>query len=150
MTSFDRSLPMILHRALDLVMPEYRELFSRFGLTEQQWRVMRVLWTSKKVTSADLSARTLLPAPSLVGIIDRLERKGFVSRVRSVEDRRVVYVIATAKGRALEEDVTPLVSEIDARMRGSVSSEQWTQMEKTLEAISKSMTSPIADRAGSG
>ena len=139
---------MILHRTLDGVMPEYRELFARFGLTEQQWRVMRMLWTWKKITSADLSARTLLPAPSLVGIIDRLEKKGFVSRMRSVEDRRVVYVIATAGGRALEESVTPLVTKIDARLRASVSTKQWQQMEETLEAIAASMGQPPAKRTG--
>ena len=141
---------MILHRALDGVMPEYRELFARFGLTEQQWRIMRVLWTSKRVTSAELSARTLLPAPSLVGIIDRLEKKGFVSRIRSVKDRRVVYVIATTSGRALEEEVTPLVAEIDAQLRRSVTAQQWRKMEETLEAIARGM-SKLADRqAGSG
>ena len=86
--SFDQSLPMILHRTLDAVMPDYRELFARYNLTEQQWRVLRVLWSSKKVTSVELSNRTLIPAPSLVGVRDRLEKKGLVTRVRSEEDRR--------------------------------------------------------------
>ncbi len=138
---------MMLHRALDAVMPDYRELFSRFGLTEQQWRVMRVLWTSKKITSADLSSRTLLPAPSLVGIIDRLEKKGFVSRVRSVEDRRVVFVIATAEGRALEQDMTPLVAEIDTRLRASVSTEDWAHMEQTLIRIATVRDAPVDQQA---
>ena len=61
---FDNSLPMILHCTLDAAMPDYRELFARYNLTEQQWRV---LWSSKKVTSVELSSRTLIPAPSLVG-----------------------------------------------------------------------------------
>ena len=111
--SFDNSLPMILHRTLDATMPDYRELFARYNLTEQQWRVLRVLWSSKKVTSVELSNRTLIPAPSLVGVIDRLTRKELVTRVRSVEDRRAVFVIATAKGQALEEEVSPQVSQID-------------------------------------
>ncbi len=149
MTSFDRSLPMILHRTLDAVMPEYRELFARFDLTEQQWRIMRVLWTSKKVTSATLSSKTLLPAPSLVGIVDRLEKKGFVSRVRSVEDRRVVFIIATAEGRALEQEVTPLVAEIDARLRASVSAKDWTRMEQTLTQIATAVDAP-ADQQANG
>ena len=147
MTSFDHSLPMILHRTLDAIMPEYRELFARFGLTEQQWRVMRVLWTSKKVTSAELSSRTLLPAPSLVGIIDRLEKKSLVSRLRSVEDRRVVYVVATAEGRALEKQVTPLVAEVDARLRASVSGDDWAQMERTLATIARAASAPAKQRA---
>ena len=58
MDSFDRSLPMTLNRALDAVMPPYRELFSRYGLTEQQWRILRVLWTNDEITSVDLSNNT--------------------------------------------------------------------------------------------
>ena len=135
-TSFDNSLPMILNRALDATMPDYRELFARFELTEQQWRVLRVLWSAGKVTSVELSTRTLLPAPSLVGILDRLEKKGLVSRVRSVEDRRAIFVIATAKGRALEAKVTPLVSEIDQELRARVTPEEWQMMERVLQKIS--------------
>ena len=67
MTSFDESLPMLLNRTLDGVLPAFRELFARYNVTEQQWRVLRVLWSAPKVTSAEISARTLLPAPSLVG-----------------------------------------------------------------------------------
>jgi homoprotocatechuate degradation regulator HpaR len=130
---------MILHRALDGIMPGYRDLFARYNLTEQQWRVMRVLWSEKKVTSAELSARTLLPAPSLVGIVDRLEKKHLVSRLRSVEDRRAVYILATDKGRALEAEVTPKVSEIDQRLRASVTQREWAAMEQTLDKISKKL-----------
>lgn len=136
MSGFDNSLPMILNRALDQIMPAYRNLFAQFDLTEQQWRVLRVLWTSKKVTSVELSNRTLLPAPSLVGIIDRLEKKSLVSRIRSLEDRRVVYVTATQKGRALEKEVAPRAEAIDQRLRVSVSPQDWARMQETLEKIS--------------
>ena len=134
--SFDQSLPMILHRTLDAVMPDYRELFARYNLTEQQWRVLRVLWSSKKVTSVELSNRTLIPAPSLVGVLDRLEKKGLVTRVRSEEDRRAVFVVATAQGQALEEEVSPQVAEIDRQLRASVTAEEWRMMEQVLEKIS--------------
>jgi DNA-binding MarR family transcriptional regulator len=49
---------------------------------------------------------TLLPAPSLVGILDRLEKKRLIGRLRSVKDRRHVHIIPKqagphiAKGRA--------------------------------------------------
>ncbi|MCJ8310034.1 MAG: MarR family transcriptional regulator [Rhizobiaceae bacterium] len=134
--SFDQSLPMILHRTLDAVMPDYRELFARYNLTEQQWRVLRVLWSSKKVTSVELSNRTLIPAPSLVGVLDRLEKKDLVTRVRSVEDRRAVFVVATAQGQALDEEVSPQVAEIDRQLRASVTAEEWRMMEQVLEKIS--------------
>ncbi|MGI9364520.1 MAG: MarR family winged helix-turn-helix transcriptional regulator [Rhizobiaceae bacterium] len=121
-------------------MPAYRALFARFDLTEQQWRVMRVLWSSQPVTSAELSVRTLLPAPSLVGIIDRLERKGLVSRLRSTSDRRVVDIVTTREGQKLETKVTPLVAQIDQELRSSVTPQEWASMEKTLQKITNQMT----------
>lgn len=138
MPDFDRSLPMLLNHALDAIMPAYRELFARFDLTDQQWRVLRVLWSSGKVTSVQLSQRTLLVAPSLVRILDRMEKKGLVSRVRSTSDRRVVYVVATAAGRALEAKVTPDVDIIQARTRAALSEKEWSQLENTLEKIRRS------------
>jgi len=122
-----------------LVMPVYRDLFSRYDVTEQQWRVLRVIWTSKNVTSSELSERTLLSTPSLVSIIDRLEKKGLVNRVRSVEDRRQIYVIATANGRALQEEVTPQVAEIQDRILKTVTSEEWQQLQNILGKISNGM-----------
>ena len=149
MPTFDDSLPMILYRALDAVMPAYRELFARHGLTEQQWRVLRVIWTSDNVTSSKLSERTLLSPPSLVNIIDRLENKGIVARIRSVEDRREVYVVATAKGRELQKVVTPQVAAIHECLRSSVSNEEWAQMQATLTKISATIgTSDKSAAAG--
>ena len=112
MAEFDHALPMILYRTLDAVMPVYRDLFARYDVTEQQWRVLRVIWMEGRTTAAELSERTLLSPPSLVGIIDRLEKKGLVSRIRSVSDRREIHVTATARGRVLQEEVIPQVEKI--------------------------------------
>ena len=150
MTPFDQSLPMILHRTLDLVMPRYRELFTKYDLTEQQWRVLRVLWATQRVTVANLSSRTLLPAPSLVGIIDRLEKKGLVTRLRSVEDRRVVFVVATAQGRSLGKEVAPQVDAINDTLRKSVTASEWQAMETTLAKISRTPDYCKAEKAGNG
>ena len=139
MAEFDRALPMILYRTLDAVMPVYRNLFARYDLTEQQWRVLRVIWMEGRATAAELSERTLLSAPSLVGIIDRLEKKQLVTRMRSASDRREIHVIATNRGKALQEEVIPQVETIQARLRNAVSAREWAAMEKTLEKIARSM-----------
>lgn len=149
-SNFDKSLPMMLHRSLDAIMPAFRELFSRYDLTDQQWRVLRVLWASHKVTSAELSRRTLLPGPSLVGIIDRLVSRDLVTRVRSVEDRRVVYVLPTAKGRALNAEVTPHVDVINSRLAQAVTAEEWAAMELTLSRIAKHVSTKQLDDVSNG
>ncbi len=134
---FTRSLPMMLYRSLDAVTPRFRKIFSDFGLTEQQWRVLRVLWERQDVTLNELSGITLIPAPSLVGVVDRLQGMGLVERRRSDADRRKVYVLATQKGGELEAKVMPQVASAYAALKQSVDAETWDQVLKGLQQISE-------------
>lgn len=133
---FSHSLPMALYRTLDAVMPRFRKIFNEFGLTEQQWRVLRVLWDLEAVTLNRLAALTLIPAPSLVGIVDRLERDQLVNRHRSEADRRKVNVVLTSQGSALEDDIMPRVASAYAELKQSVDPETWDQVLEGLNAIS--------------
>lgn len=133
---FTRSLPMMLYRTLDAVMPRFRQIFGDFDLTEQQWRVLRVLWESDRSALGELSEVTLLPAPSLVGIVDRLESRGLVARQRSAEDRRKVYVQATAAGAELEAQIMPRVASAYADLKQSVDANTWAAVLEGLRQIS--------------
>lgn len=144
MAAFERSLPMVLHRTLSAVMPPFREIFQRHDLTDQQWRVLRALWESGRLSIAQLASVTVLPAPSLVGILDRLERRGLVARIRSVEDRRLVHVAPTEAGRALYRQVLPEITEIHARLRARVTDAEWDQMERILGKIASGLAAPRA------
>ncbi len=135
MTRFSATLPMMLNATLDAVMPAYRELFARYQLTEQQWRILRVLWEDHSLPTAELSKRTLLPAPSLVGILDRLEKKGLVQRLRSDEDRRVVCVIPTEAGQALELEIRPQVAAIHEAITQRVTPQEWEALSQILSKI---------------
>jgi len=133
---FTRSLPMMLYRALDAVMPRFRSIFNEFDLTEQQWRVLRVLWETDLSTIGELSEVTLLPAPSLVGIVDRLEQRGLVARRRSEKDRRKVHVVVTVAGAKLEAQIMPRVASAYADLKQSVDADTWAAVLAGLGQIS--------------
>lgn len=132
---FTRSLPMMLYRTLDTVMPRFRKIFNDFGLTEQQWRVLRVLWETDDVTIKDLADLTLIAAPSLVGIVDRLERDGLVMRQRLTTDRRKVNVAVTQAGAELEDKIMPRVASAYVELKQSVDAETWSQVLIGLQRI---------------
>ena len=134
--AFSTSLPMQLYKALDAIMPEYRSLFYKYDLTEQQWRILRVLWTENNITVAQLSKITLLPAPSLVGILDRLVKKNLLIRSRSDKDRRQVQISLTTKGQELQQLVAPSVLAIHSRLKARVSNEEWQSLERLLKKFS--------------
>ena len=134
--AFSTSLPMQLYKALDAIMPEYRNLFYKYDLTEQQWRILRVLWTENNITVAQLSKITLLPAPSLGGILDRLVKKNLLIRNRSDKDRRQVQISLTTKGQELQQLVAPSVLAIHSRLKARVSNEEWQSLERLLKKFS--------------
>ena len=135
MRAFQQSLPMLLYRVLGRVLPRFRVIFSEFGLTEQQWRVLRVLWEQDGIPLLVLSEETLISGPSLVGVVDRLERADLVSRCRSSRDRRRVRVVLTPRGRALEGQVTPRVDAAYQALEEILSQDEWWLLRDCLGKI---------------
>ena len=132
---FSQSLPMMLYRALDAVMPRFRQIFKEFGITEQQWRVLRVLWDIDKSPLGELADITLIPAPSLVGVVDRLQTAGLVERQPVKGDRRVVLVAITQVGRERLERLLPRVANSYATLKQSVAGEDWEALLAALETL---------------
>ena len=137
MEDFERSLPMMLYRTLDAVMPDFRALFAAFDITEQQWRVLRALWASDQQSAQALATQTLISPPSLVGVIDRLERRGLLVRARASDDRRVVRVGLTSAGRRLQEEVAPKVEALYEGLRGKLSEQEWDQLYAQLDKLTR-------------
>ena len=135
MKPFETSLPMVLYHTLDAVMPPFRAIFGRFGITEQQWRVLRVLWEQDGKPLLALADKTLIQPPSLVGVVDRLQRDGLVERRRSRRDRRVVRVCLTGGGKALKSRVTPLVDAAYSHLESTVSESEWAVLLATLRKV---------------
>jgi len=133
MQNFEESLPMLMNRALDAIMPRYRAVFSNYKITEQQWRILRVLWEQERCPATTLAEKTLIPGPSMVGIIDRLANKGLVQRTRSAADRRRVYVEATKEGKKLQSKIAPQIDKVYADLRKQSGAADWKALTRTLQ-----------------
>ena len=142
MQSFEHSLPMRLYRALNAVMPRFRAIFAEFDLTEPQWRVLRVLWEHGPLPFRTVSERTLIPAPSLVGVVDRLAARGLVERHRGHGDRRLVNIATTAAGAALRERVLPAVEQAYDELSTSIEPEIWAGLTQGLDALAMVKITP--------
>ena len=103
---------------------------------------------ARAVPLSSLASATLIPAPSLVGVVDRLTRNGLVARERSTGDRRVVYVRATEQGRSLEASVRPKVDEVYAQLMDQVDPELWRELNVSLDRVTESLSqSPRDERS---
>jgi len=89
------------------------------GLTSAQWLVLVRVQARPGCTAAELCRCTNTDTGSMTRMIDRLEEKGFIRRVRSQEDRRVVHLEMTEAGKALYPQVIPpVVDLLNAHLQG--------------------------------
>jgi homoprotocatechuate degradation regulator HpaR len=96
--STTHSLPIALLRARERVMGPVRDMLSDAGVTEQQWRVLRVLDEEGPLDPTTIASHAVLLLPSLTRILQKLEDKGLVTRERDQFDRRRHIIAATQAG----------------------------------------------------
>ena len=106
-----RNLPRLLLQAREAVMAHTRPSLREHQLSDQQWRVLRVLGEHGAVETGRVAREAFLLGPSLTGVLARMERDGLVVRSRDPQDQRRSVVEATAQGRKL---VAKLSTSIEA------------------------------------
>ncbi len=83
-----------------------KSLASSHGMTSPQWSVVKALAVKGGLSLSALSEAIQATNSTVTGIVDRMEREGWVSRARSTRDRRVVQIRLTTKGRELARTVS--------------------------------------------
>ncbi len=102
-----RSLPMALLRARETVMQNFRPMLERHGVTEQQWRVIRVVAEAGSIDATEVASKASILAPSLTRIIKTLEQRKLLRRRRDDNDGRRVLLALTPAGEELLSNAIP-------------------------------------------
>jgi DNA-binding MarR family transcriptional regulator len=87
-----------LRRVFQVVHGHSKKAERETGLTGPQLWAIKVIADSAPIRVSDLAARMYLHPATTVGILDRLEKKGLIVRVRSQQDRRSVEISLTESG----------------------------------------------------
>ncbi len=90
-----------IRRVFQAVNDQSKKAERETGMTGPQLWAMKIIGDLSPVRVSDLAKRMYLNPSTVVGILDRLEARGFVQRLRSQEDRRVVKVELTDTGQEL-------------------------------------------------
>ncbi|WP_145320049.1 MULTISPECIES: homoprotocatechuate degradation operon regulator HpaR [unclassified Rhizobium] len=114
-----RSLAIGLLRAREAIMSHFRPILAAHEVTEQQWRVIRILYEGGELDATELADKASILAPSLTRMIRSLEERGFITKHKDDADGRRVLLQITPAGQAIVEDVMPesqkVYADIDAR-----------------------------------
>ena len=115
----NRSLPIALLRAREAVMAPIRVMLSESGISEQKWRVIRVLEEVGPLEQTALAKEACLLLPSLTRMLQSMEEEGLLTRAPDVSDRRKSIVRITGAGRRVlldhSESSAAIAAELEAR-----------------------------------
>lgn len=116
-----------------------RHLAQCYRLTGPQLVLLKEIGRGEPLTLGELAKRSSLSNATVTGVIDRLERRGLVIRIRGPRDRRQVLVEITSAGRAALDAAPPLLQE--KFMRELQNLEKWEQAQllASLERLAAMM-----------
>lgn len=105
-----------LVRTTDMIRRLTTDSFSPYGITPQQYNVLRILRGAGEegVPTLAIAERMMERTPGVTRLIDRLEAHGWAERRRCQEDRRRVYCMITPQGLKLLKEMDPLAAELDS------------------------------------
>lgn len=115
----EESIGFLLKRAGNQLTITVDRALAPFDMTHAQLGIFLKLLHARADTAADLARELMTDTGSMTRTLDRLEEKGFICRTRSSEDRRVVQVGLTDKGRQLADRMTEVtVGALNHHLRG--------------------------------
>ena len=130
-----RNLPRLLLQARESLMVRTRPSLREHGLSDQQWRVLRVLGEHGTVETGRVAREAYILGPSLTGVLARMERDGLVRRERDPGDQRRTVVEATAKGLKMVERLSRTVEGHYQWLEKSLGKQKLAQLYGLLDAL---------------
>lgn len=106
-----------LYAAAREVTKLYRPYLDVLNLTYTQYITMMVLWECGECSVKALGDKLYLDSGTLTPVLKNMESKGFVRRVRSREDERMLIVTLTDEGRALKERAKSVPAQVGSCIR---------------------------------
>ena len=130
-----RNLPRLLLQARESVMTHTRPGLREHGLSDQQWRVLRVLGELGVVETGRVAREAFILGPSLTGVLSRMERDGLICRARDAEDQRRTVVELTRQCRETVKRLSHLIEAHYAHMEKSLGKQKLAQLYALLDEV---------------
>lgn len=130
-----RNLPRLLLQARESVMAHTRPSLREHGLSDQQWRVLRVLGEHGTVDTGRVAREAFILGPSLTGVLARMERDGLIQRARDPEDQRRSVVEVTPRGAKLVRTLSGAIEAHYAWIEQSLGKEKLAQIYTLLDDL---------------
>lgn len=127
----DNQLCFPLYACAKEVVRLYRKPLEDLNLTYTQYIVMMVLWEFGVMTEGELGKKVRLDSGTLAPLLKRLEKQGYINRVRPENNERKLFISLTAEGEALKARAVNVPKSMDGCI--PLSREELTILKKLLD-----------------
>ena len=138
-----RNLPLLFLRAREELLCHFRPIITHFGLTEQQWRILRAISEFEQLEPREICEICQILSPSLTGVLSRMEDMGLVTRTRMEEDQRRVIVRITPKAAKIVAELGPLIVEQYKIIEKAFGSELIAELYEVMDRVIAAERGPI-------
>jgi len=108
-----------------------------YGMRTSDFTILEALYHKGKQTIRQISEAVLIKTGSITYVIDKLENKGFIERIPCKDDRRVVYIQLTAKGKEVMDEIFPQHQKLIEELFEDVTDEEKSVLIGILKRVGK-------------
>ncbi|MGL6057308.1 MAG: MarR family winged helix-turn-helix transcriptional regulator [Culicoidibacterales bacterium] len=119
MLKLENQLCFSLYATAKEVIRLYKPLLDEHGITYTQYLALMVIWEAKQISVKNLGRKLHLDSGTLTPLLKKLAKQGLVSRMRDLEDERIVLITPTASGWQLEKIVQTIPQKISCQLADS-------------------------------
>ena len=139
---FEEALPIALLRSREAVMARFRPHLASHGMTEQQWRVIRVVQQRPGIDATALSEACCILMPSLSRMLKALESDNLLIRQKVEGDMRRQLITLTREGEAKFAEMVPQAEAIYAQIEAEFGKSEMDGLIEKLQVLRRNLKTP--------
>ncbi|TDL92604.1 MarR family transcriptional regulator [Vibrio vulnificus] len=128
----------LLSASQNKVFKYFIKLLEEFGVTPAQYGVLNCLWREGQLSPKQIGEMVYLEAPTVSGILDKMQKAELIERSVDPKNRRNVLVMATQKSKEIRDEVEAATIKLNNKVLQNLSDNDKVVLKKALNTIIKS------------
>lgn len=130
---------IVLSRSHKVIHESTNQFFQENGVNPTEFAVLELLYHKGRQPLQKIGNKILLASGSITYVVDKLERRGFIRRVASDEDRRVTYAEISEDGKAYMDELFPRHEDQLLSLLSALNSEEKETLTQLLKKLGLSI-----------
>ncbi|WP_427337986.1 MarR family winged helix-turn-helix transcriptional regulator [Caloranaerobacter sp. DY30410] len=135
MFDIDTCLSFVTSKACKEIAEAFNKRLMKLGVTRVQWIALYYLGKCEGIKQKELAEKMNIKDSTVARLIDRMEREGYVIRVKDLEDERITKLYLTEKGIELREKLLPEGKKMSEILSKNITDEEMEIFKRVLKKM---------------